>query len=167
MAARAWTSSEIDTLRKHSHRGATWLAAILDRSTASVKRAAHTHRISLRQKGSRRGLLLGQPRDATLIELRQAARDPAALGQLLQAQRDGTIPPEIITQAQQIALRELPLCPACTRNHANHKQTGLCRACYLRGLAAAHQAHLDAQDAQRDLWTARQQAKRAKDKATE
>ena len=161
---RDWTSTELDTLRKHAHEGATVCAMLLDRTTASVRRQAQAMRISLRRSGSKAGRLLGQPAGVSLTELRQAAANPARAEEILTALRNGEIPTVIITQAQAIGHNQLPLCPGCTRNHIDHKPSGLCRACYLRGLAAAHQAHTDATQAQRDLWQARQAAKRAKDK---
>jgi hypothetical protein len=54
------------------------------------------------------------------------------------------------------------LCPLCVARPVRVIATGLCRLCHLRELAEAHREAVDELEAQRELWTARQQLKRAR-----
>ena len=60
---------------------------------------------------------------------------------------------------------EAELCPLCVARPIRVGATGLCRVCHLRGLAEAHREALEELEAQRELWTARQQLKRARERA--
>ena len=60
---------------------------------------------------------------------------------------------------------EAELCPLCVARPIRVAATGLCRVCHLRELAEAHREAVEELEAQRELWTARQQLKRARDRA--
>ena len=57
------------------------------------------------------------------------------------------------------------LCPLCVARPIRVAATGLCRVCHLRELAEAHREAIEELEAQRELWTARQQLKRARARA--
>ena len=59
------------------------------------------------------------------------------------------------------------LCPLCVARPIRVAATGLCRVCHLRELAEAHREAIEELEAQRELWTARQQLKRARERAGE
>ena len=147
-----WTSSEIATLRSNASRGAAECALLLGRSIGSVKQAAHRHRISLRRSGSRSGTMLGQPRG---IALKSRMRE-----QLL----DGTVDPELVAARMRMDTAA-QLCPSCTFRPVRVRATGLCRVCHLAHLTARHREVLAEHESQRELWQARQQLKRSRDRA--
>lgn len=149
-----WTTSEIAILRSSGHLGAVAVAAMLGRSVGSVREAARRQRISLRRRGERRGVLLGQPRGVSLREL---------------------LPPEVAADRRLAALilerqrvdADAELCPRCATRPASVRQTGLCPPCHKRRLAEVHREIVADQEASRELWQARQAVKRARDKAGE
>lgn len=148
---RGWTSRELARLRKHAPLGVAGCAEVLGRSEASVRNAAHRHRISLRREGSRRGLVMGQPRG---VSLRKALREELVGGRL-----DGPM-------AERMRLdREAELCPSCAARPIAVPTTGLCGVCHTRALTQAHRDQLLLLEAKRALWTSRQQLKRARDRA--
>lgn len=161
---KPWTSTELATLHQHAHQGATTCALLLGRTTKAVRRQAERQRISLRTPNNRQGILLGQPTHTTTSALATDAPNPTLIHHINQQIRDGQLPATIQTEAHKIATGHYPICPACARNYANHPTTGTCRSCYLRALAEAHHQHHDEQAAQQELWTARQQAKRRRDR---
>jgi hypothetical protein len=59
------------------------------------------------------------------------------------------------------------LCPKCVSRPIRVAATGLCWVCHLRELAEAHREAIEELEAQRELWTARQQLKRARGRAGE
>jgi hypothetical protein len=124
----------------------------MGRSPAAVKRAASRFRISLRRPGSRRGSVLGQPRG---VSLRRSLRADLV---------GGRVDPEVLARRMQLD-EDAELCPLCVARPIRVAATGLCRVCHLRELAAAHREALEELEAQRVLWTARQQLKRARDRA--
>lgn len=158
-----WTSREVELLRQNAHLGARTLAEMLGRSVGSVEQQAHRQRISLRQEGSRRGPLLGQPRGTSFVDYRRSfyaaprMREDALAGKVDLA----------VLEAQVIRMvREgtRPLCPSCGKREQTVNSTGLCSPCHLRRLAAAHLDRIAETEAQRNLDSARQQAKRARDR---
>ena len=58
------------------------------------------------------------------------------------------------------------LCPLCVARPVRVRSTGLCRVCHLRELAERHREAIDELEAQRELWTARQQLKRGRDRGS-
>lgn len=144
-----WTTADIRYLREHASLGATELARRMDRTPAAVKRAASRHRISLRRQGSRCGSVLGQPRGVSLR--RELRRDLVS----------GRVDPELIARRLRLDEGET-LCPVCVARPVRVASTGLCRVCHLRRLAELHREAIDELEAQRELWTARQQLKRAR-----
>ena len=147
-----WTTTDIRYLRDHASLGAEEVARRMDRSPAAVKRAASRFRISLRRPGSRRGSVLGQPRG---VSLRRQLRADLV---------DGRVDPEVLASRMELDA-EAELCPLCVARPIRVAATGLCKVCHLRELAERHREAIDELDAQRDLWTARQQLKRARDRA--
>lgn len=145
-----WTTADVTFLRKHAHLGVAEVSRLMGRSVGSVKEAARRHRISLRRRGERRGILLGQPRHFRLRELLPAEvdRETAAL---------------ILTRQQ--LDEEAELCPSCGYRLATVRQTGLCLPCHKRRLAEAHREIAAELEATRDHWQAKQQSKRARDRA--
>jgi hypothetical protein len=148
-----WSGTEVSYLRRNAERGARCIAEELGRSVASVERQAYRLRVSLRRAGSRRGAVLGQPRGVPISRL---IRESVVSGQ---------IPAEALDA--RIALGAgADLCPGCGVREIAVASSGLCRPCHLRRLAAAHRdalADLAAEaDAMQELWTCRQQVKRAK-----
>jgi hypothetical protein len=147
-----WTTTDIRYLREHASLGAEELARRMDRSPAAVKRAASRFRISLRRPGSRRGSVLGQPRG---VSLRRSLRSDVA---------GGRVDAEVLARRMQLDA-DAELCPLCLARPIRVAVTGLCRVCHLRELAEHHREAIDELEAQRDLWAARQQLKRARDRA--
>ena len=78
----------------------------------------------------------------------------------------GRIPAEAIDA--RIALDSgADLCPCCATREISVASSGLCRPCHLKRLAAAHRDSLSdlaaEEEALRELWTCRQELKRARD----
>lgn len=146
-----WTSREIAYLRAHAELGAEELASRLGKTRGAVKRAASRFRISLRQPGSRRGSMLGQPRGVSM------RRD-------LEALAGGSVDVSRLERRRRLEA-EGELCPSCARDYAE-PTSGLCRPCHLRRLARLHREDTAArereEEAQRDLWQARQAKKRSR-----
>ena len=145
-----WTTVELRELRDHGRLGAVAVALLLGRTVSSVKSAASRGGISLRQPGSRRGLVLGQPR---CCSLRADMR-----GDLV----SGRVSAEAVAARVKLD-REAALCPVCARREIASRGNGLCRVCYLQKLTEAHLQALEEIDAQRSLWASRQCLKRARD----
>lgn len=151
-----WTSREIATLRACAARGARSLAEDLDRTVASVKAKAHEQGISLRRKGSRRGLVLGQPRGMRLSEVA-----PADEVRTLVA--SGRIDMAVVAERMRLdAVGELALCPSCGKRPATNRRTGFCEVCYKRLLSKHLMDELAVWEAQRDQWVAQQLVSRAR-----
>jgi hypothetical protein len=147
-----WTTTDIRYLREHASLGASELAMRMGRSPAAVKRAAGRFRISLRRPGSRRGSVLGQPRG---VSLRRELRTDLT---------GGRVDPEVLATRMRLDA-DAELCPLCVARPIRVIATGLCRVCHLRELAEAHREAIEELEAQRELWTARQQLKRARERA--
>ena len=165
MDSQPWTSKEVARLRALAHHGAEHAATELGRTTASVRRAAHRHRISLRQRGERRGVILGQPRGTSFLTPTHQSNQLAALTTIRAEHLAGRLDMARIEQlANRTALlaNGTPLCPNCARNPQERLQTGLCHDCHLHALAQAHRDHEHLQHAQRDLWRERQRRHRTR-----
>jgi hypothetical protein len=148
-----WTTTDIRYLREHASLGASELAIRMGRSPAAVKRAASRFRISLRRPGSRRGSVLGQPRG---VSLRRELRADLARGR---------VDPEVLASRMKLNA-DAGVCPLCVARPVRVAATGLCRVCHLRELAEAHREAIEELEAQRELWTARQQLKRVRDRGS-
>lgn len=154
---RPWTSKEIEILRANADRGAATIAALLDRSPMSVKHVAHRLGISLRRRGERRGLLLGQSRgtswkastDSIPAERLDRIRRDALAGDLDLAELYRRIREDVTDQTR-------PLCPLCAARPQDKQATGLCAVCHYRELARVHRDQEALTDAKRELWRARQ-----------
>jgi ribosomal protein L37AE/L43A len=164
-SSRAWTTSEIEYMRKNSHLGAKALAGIFGRSQRSVVCAATRLRISLRPPGERRGLILGQPRAQSWAEQKSIGMTADRLERIRDDVLSGDVTmTSLEARAREIALgdRARPVCPACGARPQERKSTGLCEPCHLRALAQAHRDSESQRDAQRELWRARQESSRSK-----
>lgn len=159
---KEWTSNEIATVRENAHLGADTLALILNRSVSSVEQLAYRLRISLRQEGSRRGSILGQPRGTRWTN--QEGANPVRLAAIRSDILDGTSDPaELEARAREIALgSSKPSCPSCGVRPQTRSTTGLCEVCHLRALAQAHRDDQATREAKRELWRARQEASRSR-----
>ena len=112
-----------------------------------MKRAAGRLGISLRRRGYRGGLILGQPRG---VSLRADMR-----ADLL---RPGTA--DVV--AQRLAMdHEAELCPRCAMRPQRVESTGLCRQCHLVELADRWAEVNSEREGQRRLWMMRQAAHRS------
>lgn len=163
LPAVAWTSKEVARLRTVAHLGASGAAEHLGRTMKSVRQAAARHRISLRQPGERRGLVLGQPRGVSLIEARDAAAHTEALRAVREDVLAGRLDPADLERAARrkyLLERGVALCPGCARNPQENRSTGLCIPCHLRHLADGHRGLAEAREAQRELWRERQRKAR-------
>lgn len=122
---RGWTTSELNHMRDGGRRGAEIIAAELGRSVSSVKAAAVRYRISLRRKGSRRGLSLGLPRGAKRDEL------PPELKEMHELSLERPLAAARMHELAKIdGKKRPPTCPACGKN-PQRRVTGLCDACHL------------------------------------
>jgi hypothetical protein len=157
-----WTSSEIATLRRLADQGAQVVAAELGRSVNSVKQMAKRQRLSLRRRGSRSGLLLGQPRGKSWLELRHEGITTERLKAIREDALSGDV--DLTTlEAQIVAIakgREPELCPQCATRYVQRAASGLCAPCHLRILSRLHQDAVDTRNAERQLWAARQENSR-------
>lgn len=160
--AKPWTSSEIAHLRKFAHLGVFEVAKYLGRSPESVKQMARRRRISLRKSGERRGLLLGQPRGKSWLDLREQGITPERLKAIKADALAGDIDlADLEQQVVEIAKgKERPLCPQCTTRYVQRASSGLCAVCHLRILSRLHQDAVDTRNAERQLWAARQEDSR-------
>ena len=151
-----WTGADIAFLRRNAELGAGAIALHLGRSVGSVKQEAQRLRISLRRPGERRGSVLGQPRGVSVCrgELSQ---------EMLEWMRASGVDP--IAGRRELE-ESVGLCPRCAARPARVLSSGLCTVCHLHDLAAAHREELAeelaVQEAQRDLWAARQELCRAR-----
>lgn len=148
-SCRPWTTLELKQLRESRQLGAQAVAELLGRSITCVKSAASRAGISLRRPGSRRGLVLGQPRACSL---RPDVRDDLV---------GGRVSAEVVRRRMDLEA-EAALCPTCARRSVEGR-TGECRVCHLRRLTEAHCDALEAISCQQALWTSRQALKRARD----
>lgn len=163
-----WTTKEIAYLRENSHLGADAIAKHLNRTPTAVRLKARNMGVSLRRPGSRRGLLLGQPRGTRWVDL-----GPSTSSSRLERLRDDVLSGKVHLPAlyerikRQLDEPLLALCPTCTARPVERPQTGLCAVCHLRELARAHRDEDELQTAQRELWRARQERSRANRKQVE
>ena len=149
LAHHFWTTGDIALLRANGHLGAQECASIIGVSVAAVKAAAVRHRVSLRMKGSRRGIVMGQPRG---VSLRGEVHDL-----LVGKRRD-----EVIAQRMKLSDEE-DLCPCCVVRPVRVRSTGFCLTCHLRRLAELHDEAASDAEALRRLDAARQRKKAALD----
>lgn len=167
--SRPWTSKEVARLRELAPLGADAAADELDRSVWSVKNAARRHRISLRRPGSRRGLILGQPRAVSFA----AARDDAHRAQILAAIRadilTGRLDRDWIEKRTRWYERWLaagsPLCMECMARPLEHDRTERCGPCHLRFLAEQHRNDTSRADARKAHQRERQASSRRRRRA--
>ena len=137
--ARPWTSSELAELEKIAQRGVAFVARTLKRSQGSVRCQAARMRISLRRRGSRAGLLMGQPRDVA-IAVGENGRQARAL--VLAG----------VATIEDIAAGVLPMCPRCGANVVSSTgpamRQGLCLRCYWARRASAYAARFNEAEAE-------------------
>lgn len=163
-----WTTKEISYLRENSHLGAEAIARHLHRTPTAIRLKARNLGVSLRRPGSRRGLLLGQPRGTRWSDL-----GPSTASGRLERLRSDVLSGKVHLPALYERIRRqmdestVALCPSCTARPVEREQTGLCSVCHLRELARAHRDEDELQTAQRELWRARQERSRANRKASE
>ncbi|MGO8684200.1 MAG: hypothetical protein ACLQUT_06435 [Thermoleophilia bacterium] len=148
--SRPWTTRELQALRAHAEEGLLALVVRLGRSPASVTMAAHRFRISLRRPGQRGGLVLGQPRHASLSR----AQRRSMLDRLTATLTARNLAADLDPESQ--------LCPLCAMRVVTVTSTGLCGVCHMKKLAEAHRDALAEIEAQRELLAARQQLHRAR-----
>lgn len=122
---RDWTTDELRKLEKMGSMGARALAEELHRSVKSVQSAAHRYRKSLRGKGERRGVRLGQPRGASW------KKDLSRLGV-----SDDELP-NLEERIRRSLKPDGPLCTDCVEREVAVRSTGLCLPCHFRRLAQA------------------------------
>lgn len=151
LKGHSWTTRDLAVLREHAALGAEECAAIMGLSVPAVKKAAARYRISLRRPGSRRGLIMGQPRG---ISLRQDVR-----ASLVADRRD-----ELVAERMRID-GEAALCPCCGVRPVRVRSTGFCTACHMHRLADHHDEAAADAEAIRRLAAARQRKKAVLDAA--
>lgn len=161
---KPWTSKEIAELRRVGDLGAELAAELLDRSVESVRQAAKRHRISLRQAGSRRGLILGQPRGVSFLDVKASAAEVGALAEIRKLTLEGELDPAKLEDAVMRYTRWIaagsPLCPNCVARPAENNRTGFCTPCHLKALAQAHRDDQATLDAKREHARERQRSVR-------
>jgi len=145
-----WTTRDIALLRANAPLGAVELASLLGTTPRAVRNLAHRQRISLRRRGERRGILLGQDRGLRLKDVLPAGCDRETAALVLERQKLD---------------EEAALCPSCGHRPATVQSSGLCIPCHKRHLATVHRDLLAEQEAGRELWRARQALKRSRDRA--
>ena len=148
---RPWTTAEIGILRRDCALGAAALARILDRSEGAIRSAAKRHRISLRRKGERRGLLLGQPRGQRWDPRLDSIREEALAG---------TIDIAALEERARGLARKAPRCPVCGVRPQERASTGFCEVCHTRALADSYRTETALREARREHWRVRQEASR-------
>lgn len=158
-----WSSLEVRTLRDLATLGAKAIAVELGRPVTAVEKKASRLGISLRQPGSKVGLLLGQPPGTSWTDARELALTVALHAQIRADVAAGRLTVADLERAHAALTAGVADCPACVRNPADHPD-GLCTACHRRRLSTVHRAALDAHDAQQELWSARQAASRSRRK---
>lgn len=158
---KEWTTEEIRILRSQSSLGAELLAELLGRSVQSVKQAAKRHRISLRRRGSRSGLLLGQPRGKSWRE--QVGADPRRLAAIREEALSGELDLSLLESRVRSWLHpgSVELCPRCVARPIERQSSGLCEVCHNGLLAEAHRDEAQRRASRRDLDAARQEKARS------
>lgn len=155
-----WTTEELRLLKSSAKLGVESCAILLGRSEQSIKQAAKRYRISLRQQGSRGGILLGQPRGTAWMN--QIGMDPERLAAIRQEAIAGDV--DIAELEQRIRDHldgAIATCPSCARRPVERPATGLCEPCHMTLLARAHRDEADRRQARRDLDAARQEKARS------
>ena len=155
-----WGTDEVRTLREHASQGAVVVAIMLGRSEHSVRQAAKRYRISLRRKGERRGLILGQT--GRWADGAQTGADPTRLAVIREEVLAGVVDIAALEQRVRDAVHgpRRPICPSCCQREQERPSTGLCEVCHLRELARAHRDEVERREARRELWQARQEKSR-------
>lgn len=158
----AWGTDEVRTLREHASQGALVVAVMLGRSEHSVRQAAKRLRISLRRKGERRGLILGQT--GAWADGAQTGVDAARLSLIRDEVLAGVVDISVLEARvrQSVHGPHRPMCPSCCQREQERSSTGLCEVCHLRELARAHRDEVERRDARRELWQARQEKSRSR-----
>lgn len=156
---REWTCTEVRILRSNASKGLAEITRLLNeaadehqpplehRTPRSVKQAAARLRISLRMEGSCRGLVMGQPRDVSLADIREDMLDPKVA--------------QLVDERARIRDDKLELCPRCGWRPTRVRATGLCGVCHANVLREGHEEVLAELAASRDLDAARQRKSRA------
>lgn len=150
------------SLREHAHEGAVVVAMMLGRSEHSVRQAAKRYRVSLRRKGERRGLILGQTR--RWADGAQTGVDGSRLAVIREEVLAGAVDMATLEARIRVSVSgpRRPICPSCCQREQERPSTGLCEVCHLRELARAHRDEVERREARRELWQARQEKSRAR-----
>jgi len=74
---------------------------------------------------------------------------------------DGRVSATLIAARMKID-HDAALCPCCGYREIEVKNSGLCRCCHVEKLISGHRDALAALDAQRQLWSVRQELHRAR-----
>jgi hypothetical protein len=168
---RAWTTRETATLRRMVASGLhlDTIAATLNRTPEAVRKTAYRLRISLRQPGETRGLILGQPRRISWSSARQLGAHITALQALRADVIAGRVQPaelEQIARRHKLLAEGAPICPRCTSRPQEIDRTGLCTECHILALAEAHRTDSDRKQAKRTYDREKQAAHRRRKKGT-
>lgn len=157
-----WGTEEVRSLREHAHEGAVVVAIMLGRSEHSVRQAAKRYRVSLRRKGERRGLILGQTR--RWADGAQTGVDGSRLAVIREEVLAGVVDMATLEARIRVSVSgpRRPICPSCCQREQERPSTGLCEVCHLRELARAHRDEVERREARRELWQARQEKSRAR-----
>jgi len=154
----SWTTRDIALLREHAGLGVHEVARLLGRSESSVQNMARRLRISTRRPGSRKGLVLGQPRGYSF------AHATPELARFREDVLSGRVDAGEIAQTLTLD-DDAELCPCCGRRPVEVKTTGFCRACHLAHLRSRHLTKLAELEEEQRLWAARQELHRARQAA--
>ena len=160
---RPYTTKDVLFVKKNASRGAESLAAELQRSVTSIRKLASRERISLRRAGERRGLLIGQPRGTSWMDLRLGGVSAERLAEIRSEALSGELDLAALERAVvDIARGKKRLCPNCTARYVDNASSGFCTPCHLRTLASLHRDEIARRSAQRELWAAKQESSRLK-----
>lgn len=133
VAARPWKPRvEYPVLRRLAPEGAEACAEALDRSVASVKHKCAELRISLRRSGSKRGLVMGQPRSVSLASDNR-------LTELRELVLAGKVDMSAVLERVELSTApDVVICPSCGKRPAQPRSRfGLCAVCHKEELVVA------------------------------
>lgn len=156
-----WRTADLKVLQTLNAKGMTpeqIATHITGHSAYAIRKKGYAIGLSWRRPGSRKGLVLGQPRNVSLKHDEKTAH-------LCELIRAGRIKPHVIATRLELATRaDAELCPTCSRRPVTVQRTGLCVVCHKAVLIEIQQeqlAALEARKVQQVVWQQKSRLKKA------
>lgn len=154
-----WGTLDLRTLRTMHKNGATpeqIHEAITTHSPRAVRKKGYALGLSWRLAGSRRGLVIGQPRNVSLV----SDDKTSTLRDLMIA---GKVKSCVVVARLALAARGAEICPMCSRRPVTVERTGLCVVCHkgvLIEIQTEQLAAIEAHKIQQVVWQQKSRLKK-------